>query len=102
MPEITRDQLDSLGQNTEAPSPSLDTAGEVPVWALPEAPAGSTSESLLVFERGKPVRVSGPTHYSHLADGRVVSSYGIGTHYTEADPNGGPDRSALIIAHYGG
>lgn len=102
MPEISRQQLDALGQNTDVPAPSLDTAAEVPVWELDDAPAGSTSESLLVLERGKPVRVSGPTHYAHLSDGRVVSSYGIGTHYTEADPNGGPDRSALITAHYGG
>lgn len=102
MPEISKLQLDALGQNTEAPAPDLDTAREVPVWELPDAPLGSTGESLLVYERGKPVRVSGPTHYGHLADGRVVSSYGIGTHYTEPDPSGGPDRTVIVTAHYGG
>ncbi|HEV2244900.1 MAG TPA: hypothetical protein VGR98_27950 [Streptosporangiaceae bacterium] len=56
---------------------------EVPVWELPDAPPGSTSESLLVFERGIPVRVAGPTHYMHLADGRVMGGYGGGTLYSE-------------------
>lgn len=57
---------------------------EIPVWELPDAPPGSTAESLLVFERGVPVRVAGPTHYQHLADGRIVGGYGGGTHYSEA------------------
>ena len=57
---------------------------EVPVWELPDAPPGSTSESLLVFERGIPVRVAGPTHYMHLADGRIIGGYGGGTHHSEA------------------
>jgi hypothetical protein len=60
---------------------------EIPVWDPrheSNPPPGSTSESLLVFERGMPVRVAGPTHYQHLADGRVVGGYGGGTHYSEA------------------
>jgi hypothetical protein len=56
---------------------------EIPVWELDDAPPGSTSESLLVFERGVPVRVAGPTHYVHLADGRVIGGYGGGTHHSE-------------------
>lgn len=56
---------------------------EIPVWELPDAPPGSTAESLLVFERGIPVRVAGPTHYMHLADGRVIGGYGGGTHFSE-------------------
>lgn len=102
MPEISKAQLDSLGQNTDEPAPSLDTAAEVPVWEADDAPRGSTEQSLLVYERGRPVRVSGPTHYAHLSDGRVTASYGIGTHYSEAGENGGPDRVSLITAHYGG
>lgn len=101
MPEITRDQIDQLGQNTDMPAPELDSFVEVPVWEQSDAPAGSTSESLLVFERGVPVRVSGPTHYAHLTDGRVVASYGHGTVFTEAVP-GGPDRATRIIDHFGG
>jgi hypothetical protein len=101
MPEITRDQIDALGQNTDMPAPELDSVVEVPVWEHPDAPAGSTSESLLVYERGVPVRVSGPTHYAHLTDGRVVASYGHGTHYTEAVP-GGADRVTRIIEHFPG
>ena len=56
---------------------------ETPVWELPDAPPGSTAESLLVFERGVPVRVAGPTHYVHLADGRVIGGYGGGTLHSE-------------------
>jgi hypothetical protein len=62
---------------------------EVPVWERDDAPPGSTAESLLVFEGGRPVRVAGPTHYVHLADGRVVGGFGGGTHYSEAVT--GPD-----------
>lgn len=102
MPEISKIQLDQLGQNTELPPPSLEDAVEVPIWDLPDAPLGSTAESLLVFERGVPVRVSGPTHYAHLTDGRVVGSYGIGTHHSEAGENGRPDTTVRIAAHYGG
>lgn len=101
MPEITRAQLDQLGQNTDRPAPGLEEAREIPVWELPDAPDGSTSESLLVYERGIPVRVSGPTHYAHLVDGRIVGSYGGGTHHTEPGP-GGSDTITKIIAHYGG
>lgn len=57
---------------------------ETPVWERDDAPPGSTSESLLVFENGVPVRVAGPTHYQHLADGRVIGGYGGGTHHSEA------------------
>lgn len=57
---------------------------ETPVWERDDAPPGSTSESLLVFEGGVPVRVAGPTHYMHLADGSIVGGYGGGTHHSEA------------------
>ena len=80
-----------------------DMVREVPPWERDDAPAGSTSESLMVYERGQAVRVAGPTHYVHLANGRVIADYGIGTHYSEADPNGGPDRILSIIGiHAGG
>lgn len=62
----------------------VGTERETPVWELPDAPPGSTAESLLVFERGVPVRVAGPTHYVHLADGRVTGGFGGGTHHSEA------------------
>lgn len=63
----------------------VGTEKRLEVWELEDAPPGSTSESLLVFERGLPVRVAGPTHYHHLADGRVVGGYGGGTHYDDGD-----------------
>jgi hypothetical protein len=61
----------------------IGTERETPVWELDDAPPGSTAESLLVFERGIPVRVAGPTHYAHLADGRVMGGYGGATHHSE-------------------
>lgn len=59
---------------------------EIPVWHPDhesKPPAGSTQESLLVLERGVPVRVAGPTHYHQLADGRVLGGYSGGTHYDD-------------------
>ena len=75
---------------------------EKPVWEADDAPPGSTSESLLVFERGVPVRVAGPTHYVHLADGRIVGGYGGGTHYSEPLPDGSGDKLTPITGNYAG
>lgn len=74
---------------------------ETPVWELPDAPPGSTAESLLVFENGRPVRVAGPTHYVHLADGRVIGGYGGGTHYADVDEYG-QQRVTRIVANHEG
>lgn len=99
-------EIEDLGidQGTKQPmeAEELDTAKEVPVWAAEDAPAGSTADSLLVYERGKPVRVSGPTHFHHLANGRVVAGYAGGTHHTEPGPDGGPDRVTKILAIHEG
>jgi hypothetical protein len=72
-----------------------------PVWELPDAPPGSTAESLLVFEGGRPVRVAGPTHYVHLADGRVIGGYGGGTHFSDTGPDG-EQRITRIVANHEG
>jgi hypothetical protein len=82
---------------------AIDNSREVPVWEQDDAPKGSTAESLLVYERGVPVRVAGPTHYHHLVDGRIVGGYGHATHYSEpgAKP-GDPDKLTRIHAVYGG
>lgn len=72
-----------------------------PVWEADDAPPGSTSESLLVFENGMPVRVAGPTHYVHLADGRVIGGYGGGTHYSDVDEDGN-ERITRIVANHEG
>lgn len=74
---------------------------ETPVWERPDAPPGSTAESLLVFENGRPVRVAGPTHYVHLADGRVVGGFGGGTHYSDVGPDGA-ERITRIVANHEG
>jgi hypothetical protein len=59
---------------------------EIPVWDErheSSPPKGSTAESLLIYERGVPVRVAGPTHYHQLADGRVLGGYSGGTHHDD-------------------
>lgn len=73
---------------------------EIPVWERDDAPPGSTQESLLVFERGRPVKVAGPTHYHHLADGRVVAGFSGGTHYSEG--TGKDERVTRITAVHQG
>ena len=75
---------------------------EIPVWHPDhpsKPPAGSTSESLLVFEGGRPVRVAGPTHYVHLADGRVTGGYGGGTHHADVDDNGNQRVTRIVANH---
>lgn len=91
--EVTRKQA-----ATEAP----DKTREIPVWERDDAPRGSTASSLLVYDRGKPVRVQGPTHYHHLADGRVTVGYNGGTHHTEPGPDGGRDKVTRILAIHEG
>ena len=74
----------------------------VPVWDPrheSNPPPGSTEESLLVFENGQPVRVAGPTHYVHLADGRVIGGYGGGTHHSDVDEDGN-ERIVRIVANH--
>jgi len=80
----------------------VGTEKETPVWARDDAPPGSTEASLLVFENGRPVRVAGPTHYVHLADGRVVGGYGGGTHWAEPGEDGGPDTIIRIVGNHEG
>jgi hypothetical protein len=93
-PEIDVEALESVKHvNVE----TIDNERETPVWEADDAPPGSTSGSLLVYEKGKPVRVSGPTHYHHLANGAVVAAYSGGTHHTEPGPNG-RDKVTRIVA----
>jgi hypothetical protein len=88
-------------RNTDKASDAgVETRKEVAPWEREDAPKGSTESSLLAKdENGKDI-VSGPTHYTHLANGRVVGTYGIGTHYTDADDNDG--RPVPVVAHYAG
>lgn len=104
MPEIDPNKLDAaaLSRTRQGGTENkIDTVREVPMWERDDAPAGSTEASLKVFENGVPVRISGPTHHTHLADGRIVGGYGIGTHYSEANDDG-TDSYTRIIASYGG
>jgi len=72
-------------RKNNGPTVELDTVVKKSVWEEDDAPDGSTSESLLVYEGGVPVRVSGPTHYHGLANGEIVGGYGIGTHHSTPD-----------------
>lgn len=84
----------------------LDNKRELPVWHPDhesKPPAGSTEGSLLVVDKsGTPIRVSGPTHYHHLANGKVLTGFSVGTHYSEPGENGGPDKLVPIIGIYAG
>lgn len=71
-------------------------------WDDENAPAGSTKESLAVVEGGRKVRVHGPTHYHHLADGRVVGGYSGGTHHTEPGEDGQDDTVTTILGIHEG
>lgn len=99
---MTEIDVAALQANKAQLEQPLDKPRPVPVWEHEDAPAGSTEGSLLVYERGQPVRVSGPTHYQHLADGRVVAGYNGGTHHTEPGQDGGPDKVTRILAIHEG
>lgn len=85
-----------LQQNKQASTEQVGEERELAPWELPDAPPGSTASSLMVYERGKPVRVHGPTHYHHLADGRVLAAYNGGTHYDD-----GEKVTRIIAVHAG-
>jgi hypothetical protein len=75
----------------------ITTSREELPWERDDAPPGSTSESLLDYERGVPVRVTDVTHYHRLGNGQTIGGYGIGTHHTVAGENGEPDRIYPVI-----
>jgi hypothetical protein len=53
--------------------------------------------------QGRPVKVAEPTHYQHLANGRVVPGYAGGTHHSEpGDNEGDPDKLTPIVQSYQG
>lgn len=70
-------------------------------WEDKDAPKGSTSASLAVVEGGRKVRVHGPTHYHHLADGRVLAGYNGGTHHTEPGEDGQDNVTKILAIHEG-
>ena len=73
---------------------------ETPPWAKDGAPKGSTSESLLTTDENGKLVVADPTHYTHLANGRVVATYGIGTHHTDENYNDG--QPVAVVNHFAG
>jgi hypothetical protein len=73
---------------------------EEKAWERNDAPKGSTSESLLTTDESGKTVVADPTHYTHLANGRVVATYGIGTAHTDADYNDG--QPVAVVTHFAG
>lgn len=73
---------------------------ETPPWEKEDAPKGSTSESLLTTDENGKVVVADPTHYTHLANGQVVATYGIGTAHTDENYENG--RPVPVVAHFAG
>lgn len=94
-------ELDPSVVEKAPPAAPVEVSRPTPVWELDGAPAGSTRDSLMVWERGEPVRVSGPTHYVHLADGRVLTHYAGGTHFTEPGPGGRDTVTRIVGVHEG-
>jgi hypothetical protein len=90
---------DGLEEQRSRGTGKVGPAREIPVWEADDAPAGSTAESLLEYENGKPARVAGPTHHVHLQNGRVVSHFGGGTHYSEVDEDGNDVVHKIIVAY---
>jgi len=99
--EKTSGGLKIQQRQTEKPADAgVETRKEPQPWEREDAPKGSTSSSLLAKdENGKDV-VSGPTHYTHLANGQVVGTYGVGTRHTDADYQDG--RPVAVVSHYAG
>lgn len=71
-------------------------------WEAEDAPAGTTQESLYSVDANGAKHAAGPTHYHHLADGRVVAGFGGGTLYSEPGPNGKGERLTRIIGVHAG
>lgn len=86
-------QREGAGGKTDA---KLDKDESVAPWDRDDAPAGSTSESLLTKDKNGEPRVSSGTHYTTLADGRIVPGFGIGTHYDDGD------SVVPVVAHFAG
>lgn len=80
------------------------TAGtkvEKPWWEHDGAPKGSHEFSLHERDDRGDKRVAGPTHYHHLADGRIVPGYSQGTHYSETGPDGRERITRVVGVHAG-
>lgn len=104
MPEREGGEIDvaALQATKQRTSEQLEAKKAPKPWEREDAPPGSTSGSLMVYRGGEPVRVSGPTHYHHLADGRVLAHYNGGTEYSEPGENGGPDKITRVVAIHEG
>lgn len=90
-----------LQANKRANTQKVGTEQAPRYWERPDAPPGSTKESLAVVEGGRKVRVHGPTHYHHLADGRVTAGYTGGTHHSEPGDDGQDKITKILAIHEG-
>lgn len=68
-----------------APDAKVGNPKAVEWWEAEGVPEGAHSQSLYYVDDSGAKHFAGPTHFLHLADGRVVAGYGGGTHYAEGD-----------------
>jgi hypothetical protein len=91
---------------SDGDSVSTDEVGtKKPVdwWEAEGVPDTASSSSLYYVGDDGAKHFQPPTHYLHLADGRVVAGYSGGTHYTEpGKKKGDPDRTLRIIGTHEG
>lgn len=99
-PELDRRALRAAGRK-ETHTGKVGAEKTPQWWEHPDVPPGTTKESLAVVENGQKIRPHGPTHYHHLADGRVIADYTSGTHYTEPGDDD-EDIVTPIVAIYAG
>lgn len=93
--------VEGLAANKQQAETKPEKVRVTPVWEREDAPKGSTRASLMVFDRGQAVRVHGPTHYHHLADGRVTVGYSGGTHHSEPGEDGQDKVTRILAIHEG-
>lgn len=72
-----------------------------PWWKEDGVPETASEHSLFYRDTNGAQKFAGPTHYHHLADGRVVAGYSGGTVYSERMPDGSERLTKIIGNHEG-
>lgn len=87
--------------NDEGPAEPAGPVKTPEWWEADGVPDTASAESLYHRNEHGAKVFAPPTHYHHLADGRVVVGYSGGTQVSEPDGNGG-ERIVPIIGIYQG
>jgi|SRR5271166_190222 len=95
--------LDPQNDDASVIDPGTKVGAPKPVewWKEDGVPEGAHSESLFTVDSAGVKHFAGPTHYHHLADGRVIGGYSGGTVYSEPGPDG-KDKLTRIAGIYEG